>query len=70
MLPFYFEAQRVEFTWQAQEVVSEVDHKPHLVVRISVTGGFFPHRASVPIMYIVQPTWTEEKKSWWRRSSA
>ena len=54
MFPFqiYSAAQIPEFRWQAAEVVREVDHRPHLLVRVSVTGGFFPHRASPPVMQI------------------
>lgn len=43
-----------EPTWQAEEVVQIVDHKPHLVVQIAVTGAAFPHRALVPVMRLVQ----------------
>lgn len=49
-----YEVPQAEFTWRAREVVRVVDHRPHLVVRIAVAGGFFPHRASVPFMHIVQ----------------
>lgn len=54
MFPVSSQAQGPEITWQAQEVVRVVDHKPHLVVRITVAGGFFPHRALVPVMRIVR----------------
>lgn len=54
MSSIHIQAQSAEFTWQAEEVVQVVDHKPHLVVQISVAGGFFPHRALVPVMRIVQ----------------
>jgi hypothetical protein len=52
MFPIYSERQIPEFTWQAKEVVREVDHRPHLLVRISVSGGHFPQRAMVPVMGI------------------
>ena len=54
MPPKRTRAAPATFTWQAQEVVQTVDHKPHLVVQISVTGGVFPQRALVPIMRIIQ----------------
>ena len=44
----------VKFTWRAKEVVRTIDHKPHLVVQISVSGGIFPQRALAPIMRIIQ----------------
>ena len=53
-IAIYSAAQIPDFTWQATEVVREVDHKPHLLVRVSVRGGFFPHRALVPVMRIVR----------------
>jgi hypothetical protein len=43
-----------ELTWQAEDVIREVDHRPHLVVRITVRGRHFPQRALVPFMRIVQ----------------
>ena len=43
-----------ELTWQAREVVRVVDHEPHLLVRLTVAGGYFPQRALVPVMRIVQ----------------
>jgi hypothetical protein len=43
-----------DLSWQAREVVREVDHEPHLLVRLAVAGGYFPQRALVPIMRIVQ----------------
>lgn len=54
MPPKRTRARPVKFTWRAQEVVQTVDHKPHLVVQISVTGGVFQHRALVPVMRITQ----------------
>jgi len=48
-----FDAQQPELRWQAQEVVREVDHRPHLLVRLAVQGGYFPHRAAVPFVRII-----------------
>ena len=54
MPPKRTRAAPAKFTWRAREVVQTVDHKPHLVVQISVTGGVFPQRALVPIMRTIQ----------------
>ena len=54
MSPMDSQAHPAELTWQAQEVVQVVDHKPHLVVQIAVTGASFPHRALVPVMRILE----------------
>ena len=53
MFPVSFDAQPAEARWQAQEVVREVDHRPHLLVRLTVRGGYFPHRAAAPFVRIV-----------------
>lgn len=55
MFPVSFDAPPPppQATWQAQETVREVDHRPHLLVRLTVRGGHFPHRALVPFMRIV-----------------
>jgi hypothetical protein len=53
MYPVSFDAQQPELRWQAQEIVREVDHRPHLLVRLAVRGGYFPHRAAVPFVRIV-----------------
>jgi len=68
MFPIYSAAQIPEFTWRAAEVVTELDHKPQLVVRIAVSGGYFPHRALVPMMQIVRPD-GEVIPSWFTRIS-
>jgi hypothetical protein len=48
-----FEAPPPKLTWQAREVVREVDHRPHLVVRLLVDRGDFPQRALVPFLHII-----------------
>jgi hypothetical protein len=54
MFPMPFAAEPPQLSWEAQEVVREVDHHPHLVLRVTVRGGFFPHRALVPFVRIVE----------------
>lgn len=54
MLDMHDERRQPELTWQAQEVVREVDHRPHLLLRVTVRGGYFPHRAPVPFLRIAE----------------
>ena len=42
-----------QLPWQAQEVIRELDNRPHLLVRISIRGGYFVHRAAEPFIRIV-----------------
>lgn len=42
-----------EASWSASEVVREIDHKPHLLLRLTVRGEHFPHRAAVPVMRLL-----------------
>ena len=37
--------QAPEYTARAKEVVRVLDDRPHLLVRVEVSGGHFPHRA-------------------------
>jgi hypothetical protein len=47
-------AQEMEaLRWEAREVVREIDDRPHLLVRVTVAQGPFPHRAPEPFMRIV-----------------
>lgn len=39
--------------WRAQEVIKELDDRPHLLVRIEITGPYFPHRAPEPFVRIL-----------------
>lgn len=43
--------QQVE--WRAQEVIKELDDRPHLLVRIEIIGPYFPHRAPEPFVRIL-----------------
>jgi hypothetical protein len=46
--------QRIpQLPWQAQEVIREIDNRPHLMVRIIIKGGYFEHRAAEPFLRIV-----------------
>jgi hypothetical protein len=41
-----------EYKAVAREVVRELDDLPHLLVRIEVSGEYFPHRAAHPFVMI------------------
>lgn len=41
-----------KFSWSAKEVIKEIDKKPHLLIRIEISGSHFPHRALEPFMKI------------------
>ena len=46
--------QRIpQLPWQAKEVIRELDNRPHLLVRITIKGGYFVHRAAEPFIRIV-----------------
>lgn len=53
MIDMHPEPRQPALTWQAQEVVREIDRHPHLLVRITVRGATFPHRAMGPFLRIV-----------------
>jgi len=42
-----------ELSWRAQEVIKKIDERPHLVVRLEISGTCFPHRATEPFVRIV-----------------
>jgi hypothetical protein len=52
--PMQYIAQPPQLTWQAEEVVREIDDRPHLLVRVSIRGGYFPQRALVPFVRLVE----------------
>jgi hypothetical protein len=37
-----------EFSWSAKEVVRDLEGRPHLFLRLSLTGPYFPYRALEP----------------------
>jgi|GEM_PF-3355378 len=39
-----------DFSWRAREVLREVGDRPHLLVRVDVTGPYFPERDSPPFV--------------------
>ncbi|HYO14872.1 MAG TPA: hypothetical protein VE685_16890 [Thermoanaerobaculia bacterium] len=49
-----FFRQLPNLSWQAREVVREIDDRPHLVARVEISGTYFPHRAPEPFVRIVQ----------------
>jgi hypothetical protein len=44
--------QRVEYTWEAREVVRELNDRPHHLLRVEIKGGPFPQRALEPVARI------------------
>ena len=40
--------------WHAREVVKELNDRPHLLVRLEITGPHFPHRAAEPFVRILE----------------
>lgn len=63
---FIGQLQQVEC--RAQEVVKMLDDRPHLLVRLDITGPHFPHRAAEPFVRIL----SRERvvaKSWFTRIS-
>lgn len=43
---------RVNVRAEIEEVVRDVDGRPHLFVRIKLKGWYFPHRAQEPFMVV------------------
>jgi hypothetical protein len=41
-----------EYKAQAKEVVKVLNDRPHLLVRVEVSGEYFPHRAAEPFIRI------------------
>ena len=41
-----------EYKVQAREVVRVLDNQPHLLVRMEISGEYFPHRAPHPFVMI------------------
>ena len=42
-------------TWQAREVIREVNGRPHVLVRVEVQGAYFPHRAVPAFVRVTGP---------------
>jgi hypothetical protein len=49
----HYVVQPIQVRWEAQEVVREIDARPHLLLRVTITGGSFPQRALVPWVRLV-----------------
>lgn len=49
---FIGRVERVE--WRAHEVITELDDRPHLLVRVEIAGPYFPHRAVDPYVRILR----------------
>jgi hypothetical protein len=48
VFPMQYIVQPIQVSWQAQEVVREIAGRPHLLLRVTIRGGYFPQRALVP----------------------
>ncbi len=48
-----FSGNLEKLSLRAEEVVREIDDRPHLLVRIEISGAHFPHRAAEPFVKIV-----------------
>lgn len=65
MFPASYNVQPIEVGWQAQEVIRVIDDRPHLLVRVTIVGGYFPQRALVPFVQLavgesLQRSWFTE----------
>jgi len=50
---YYAIDSQKKLSWQAKEVVKELDDKPHLLLRVEIRGMYFPHLAAEPFVRIV-----------------
>jgi len=50
LIKFPIEHERLR--WQAKEVVKDLDLKPHLFVRLTLTGARFPVMAQLPVVRV------------------
>src|ERR1044071_3781735 len=49
--------------WHAREVVKELNDRPHLLVRLEISGPHFPQRAAEPCVRILEG-WRVVARSW------
>lgn len=52
MADFFTAPPAPAVAWQAQEVVRDIDNRPHLLVRVEIKGPQFPHRGAPPFVRI------------------
>lgn len=57
------------YVWQAEEVIRELDKKPHLLMRIEIIGPYFPHRAAEPFVRIIDSQGNNTTESWFAEIS-
>lgn len=53
MSDMIFSPKASDLSWRAEEVIKKIDERPHLVVRVEISGTYFPHRATEPFARIV-----------------
>jgi hypothetical protein len=41
-----------ELDWDGLEVLRDLDGEPHLLTRVQLSGGHFPHRALEPFLLV------------------
>jgi hypothetical protein len=51
----YHALEPAAFSWTASEVVKDLDDRPHLLVKLEITGPYFPERAAEPFARVVRP---------------
>jgi hypothetical protein len=47
-----FPIEHENLKWQAREALLDIDGRPHLFVRIKLTGTRFVHRAAIPQVWV------------------
>lgn len=50
LIEFPIESERLQ--WEARQVVRDLYNQPHLLMRVKLTGTFFPQRAEEPFMRV------------------
>ena len=46
---------QAEVSWQAKELVREVNDQPHVLVGVEIRGPYFPHRGVPAFVRVVEP---------------
>jgi hypothetical protein len=57
-----------EFRWAGREVVRELNDRPHLLLRVEITGAFFPLRDAPAFVRIVRES-GQVAESWFAEAS-
>lgn len=46
--------QSPDLSWRADEIVRQLDDRPHLLTRIEISGGAFPHMGAEPFVRVIR----------------